>query len=65
MKIVEKETCVAEESEAEDDGVAFCSVGPGIEARDGAAAFGEPIAKRVGNYPAGGSDAVVVGRRHC
>jgi hypothetical protein len=56
---------VVEESEAADHGVAFCSVGPGIEARDGAAAFGEPIAKRVGNYPAGGSDAVVVGRRHC
>jgi hypothetical protein len=35
------------------------------EARDGAAAFGEPIAKRVGNCPAGGSDAVVGGRRHC
>lgn len=50
---------VVEKSEAADHCVSFCSIGPRIESRNGAATVGEAITKGVGDDPAGGSDIVV------
>ncbi len=50
---------MVEESQAADHRISFRSVGPWVEARNGAAAGDKAVAERVGNDPAGGSDVVV------
>jgi hypothetical protein len=60
VEMMAEQAKVMEKSEAADHCISFCSIGPRIESRKGAATVDKATAKkRVGNDPASGSDIFV------
>jgi hypothetical protein len=59
VEMMTEQAEVMEKSEATDYCISFCSIGPRIESRNGAATVDKAVAKRVSDDPASGSDYVV------